>query len=288
MKTVRDLAALRELVSAAKKSGLSVGFVPTMGALHAGHLSLVSRARAECGLVVVSVFVNPKQFGPGEDFARYPRQPERDAELLAGASADVLYLPDADAFYPPGFATTVDVAVVTEGGEGAARPGHFRGVATVVTKLFLQVAPDVAYFGRKDLQQTAVVRRLIADLDFPIRLVVADTVREPDGLAMSSRNAYLSGAEREKALALSRALFAARDRARNGDRDTAAIEERARRELEAAGLAVDYVEAVDAETMRRAPRAGPGVALAAAIRLGKTRLIDNVLFEEETSERKRP
>jgi len=278
METVRVLPRLRELVAAARRSGRSVGFVPTMGALHAGHLSLVARAREECGFVVVSVFVNPMQFGPGEDFARYPRRPEADAELLAGSGADLLYLPDPERFYPPDFSTAVEVSGVSEGGEGSARPGHFRGVATVVAKLFLQVAPDAAYFGRKDLQQTAVVGRMIADLDFPIRLVVADTVREPDGLALSSRNAYLSAADREKALALSRALFAARDRARAGEADARALESEVRRDLENAGLVTDYVEAVDPKTMRRAPRVEPGAAIAAAVRVGKTRLIDNVLF----------
>lgn len=288
MEIVRDLPRLRELVSAAKRSGRSVGFVPTMGALHAGHVSLVARAREECGFVVVSIFVNPMQFAPGEDFARYPRQPERDTALLDG-HADVVYLPDPEGFYPEGFSTAIEVTGVTEGGEGAARPGHFRGVATVVAKLFLQVAPDAAYFGRKDLQQTAVIRRMIVDLDFPIRLVVADTVREPDGLAMSSRNAYLSADDRKKALALSRALFAARDRAQAGELDASALETDVRRELEAAGLAADYVEAVDATTIRRVAKAEPGAALAAAVRVGRTRLIDNVLLIAPAEpERNRP
>jgi pantoate--beta-alanine ligase len=283
MKMVRDLADLRGLVSAARRSGQTVGFVPTMGALHAGHLALVARARAECGLVVVSIFVNPLQFAPGEDFTRYPRRPAEDAALLESAGAEVLYLPDPERFYPPDFSTAVEVSGVTEGGEGEARPGHFRGVATVVAKLFLQVAPDVAYFGRKDLQQTAVVARMVRDLDFPLRVVIADTVREPDGLAMSSRNAYLSPDDRVKALALSKALFAARDRASadgGGATDARSLEAEARRALEAAGLAVDYVETVDPSTMRRLERADPGAAIAAAVRVGKTRLIDNVLLIE--------
>lgn len=283
METISDLAHLREAVAAGRKAGKSVGFVPTMGALHAGHASLVSRARAECGLVVVSIFVNPFQFGGGEDFARYPRQPERDANILAAAGAGVLYRPDPESLYPADFSTAVDVGRVTEGGEGALRPGHFRGVATVVAKLFLQVAPDAAYFGRKDLQQVAVVRRLIRDLDFPIRLVVVDTVRETDGLALSSRNAYLSEADRPKAGALSRALFAARDRAAAGERNARVLEEGARRELEAAGLRVDYVEAVDPATMERVDETRPGMAVTAAVRLSGTRLIDNVLWEPERS-----
>ena len=252
-----------------------------MGALHEGHLALVRRARAECGFVVVSIFVNPLQFAPGEDFERYPRQPERDASLLAGTGADVLYLPNAETFYPPGFSTAVEVGGVTEAGEGHVRPGHFRGVATVVARLFGQVGPDVAYFGQKDLQQVGVIRRMTRDLALPIRIVAVDTVRDTDGLALSSRNAYLSREHRAAAAALPRALFAARDRARAGERDIRRLEEDTRRALEAAGLAPDYVEIVDAETMRRPETIGPGSAISAAVRLGKTRLIDNVSLVEE-------
>jgi pantoate--beta-alanine ligase len=283
METIDDLDRLRERVAAARAPGRSVGFVPTMGALHAGHVSLVRRAREECGFVVVSIFVNPMQFAPGEDFGRYPRQPEQDAQALASAGVDVLYRPEPGRFYAADFSTAIEVAGVTEGGEGAKRPGHFRGVATVVGKLFLQVGPDAAYFGQKDLQQVAVVRRLIRDLDFPIRLVVVETVREADGLALSSRNAYLPASERTKAAALSRALFAARDRAAAGESDARTLEAEVRRELEGAGLAVDYVEAVEPETMARAVNARPGVALAAAVRVGGTRLIDNVLLDPERS-----
>ena len=278
MITIRDLAPLRECVGEARGRGDSIGFVPTMGALHEGHLSLVRLAKREAAFTVVSVFVNPLQFGPTEDFTRYPRDADRDARALAAEGVDLLYLPEASRFYPPDFSTSVEVARVSDGGEGARRPGHFRGVATVVAKLFLQVQPDVAVFGRKDLQQVAVVRRLIRDLDFPIRLVVGDTVRESDGLAMSSRNAYLSPDERRSATELSRTLRAARSRAGDGERDARRFEEEARRRLEAAGLAVDYVEAVDARTMERASEVSPGVALAAAVRLGKTRLIDNVFL----------
>ncbi|HEY6049946.1 MAG TPA: pantoate--beta-alanine ligase, partial [Thermoanaerobaculia bacterium] len=251
METVQDVAQLRDRVAAARARKLRVGFVPTMGALHEGHLSLVRRARAECGFVVVSIFVNPLQFAPGEDFARYPRRPEEDANLLAKAGADLLYAPDPGTFYPPGFSTSVEVAGVTEGGEGAARPGHFRGVATVVARLFHQVAPETAYFGRKDLQQVAVIRRMVRDLDFPVAIAVLPTVREADGLAMSSRNAYLSPGDRLLAAALPRALFDARDRAASGATDPRALEEETGAELERAGLAVDYVEAVDSETMAR-------------------------------------
>jgi pantoate--beta-alanine ligase len=282
--TVRELAPLRELVRDARASSRTIGFVPTMGALHEGHLSLVRIAKRESAFVAVSVFVNPLQFGPGEDLARYPRDEEGDARILEREGVDLFYLPDPSRFYPPDFSTAVDVANVSEGGEGARRPGHFRGVATVVSKLFLQVQPDLAVFGRKDLQQLAVVRRLVRDLDFPVRLLVGEIVRESDGLAMSSRNAYLSPEERRRAADLSRALFAARARAGHGETDAGKLEADARRQLEAAGLTVDYVEAVEAESMRRAERVAPGVSLAAAVRIGKTRLIDNVFLVDPARE----
>lgn len=249
-----------------------------MGALHEGHLSLVRLARKACGFTVVSIFVNPLQFAAGEDLERYPRREREDAALLDREGVDLLYAPDPKDFYPPDFSTSVEVARVSEAGEGAVRPGHFRGVATVVAKLFLQIQPDAALLGRKDLQQVAVVRRMVRDLDFPIRIEVGDTVREPDGLAISSRNAYLSAEERRQASALPRALFAARDRAAAGDTEAKALERETREALELAGLAVDYVELVDPETMRRMDRAAAGTALAAAVRVGKTRLIDNVVI----------
>ncbi len=278
MQTVRELDALRAAVGRARAAHEPVALVATMGALHEGHLALVRLAQRHAPFVVVSIFVNPLQFAPTEDLARYPRREDEDARLLEREGAQVLYLPDPAAFYPPDFSTRVEIAGVTEGGEGARRPGHFSGVATVVARLFLQVLPDVAVFGRKDLQQVAVVRRLIRDLDFPIRLVVGETVREADGLAMSSRNAYLSPEDRRRAVDLSRTLQAARARAGalRGEIDVRLLEADALRQLEAAGLAVDYVEAVDAVSMARAERVAPGVALAAAVRLGKTRLIDNV------------
>jgi len=276
MKAIRDAPALRALVRDARASGQSISFVPTMGALHEGHFSLVRLARRECPLVVVSIFVNPLQFAPGEDFARYPRREEDDLSALAREQVDAVYLPAADDLYPPGFSTAVEVGGVSEGGEGAARPGHFRGVATVVAKLFLHVAPDVAVFGQKDLQQVAVVRQMIRDLDFPIRLVVGETVREPDGLAMSSRNAYLSPAQRRLAAAFPRALFEARDGAERGQRDAAMLAADVRRKLAEAGLAVDYVDVIDPDTMSPVRQAARGSALAAAVRVGSTRLIDNV------------
>jgi len=257
-----------------------LALVPTMGFLHAGHQSLIRAAAQRAPTVAVTIFVNPAQFGPTEDLSRYPRDEDKDARLLERENADVLYRPDPALFYPADFSTAVEVAQVSDGGEGARRPGHFRGVATVVAKLFLQVQPDFAVFGRKDLQQLAVVRRLVRDLDFPIRIGVGETVREKDGLAMSSRNAYLSPEERRRAADLSRTLFAARARAEHGETDAGRLEEEARSQLAAAGLSVDYVEAVDAETMTRAATVAPGVALAAAVRLGKTRLIDNVFLSD--------
>lgn len=276
MQVVRDVSSLRDLVGEARSAGKTVSLVPTMGALHEGHLSLVRLAREESGFVVVSIFVNPLQFAPNEDFSRYPRRESEDLAALDHGGADVAYLPSAGDLYPPDFSTAVDVAGVSEGGEGAMRPGHFRGVATVVAKLFLHAAPDVAVFGRKDLQQIAVVRRMIRDLGFPIRLVVGDTVREPDGLAMSSRNAYLSPDERRVAAAFPRVLFDARDRVASGRRDAGEITAGVRRDLEAAGLAVDYVDVVDPGTMAPLREASPGAALAAAVRVGSRRLIDNV------------
>jgi len=278
MMTVRQLASLREKVAQSRMAARPIAFVPTMGALHEGHLSLVRLAKREAGMTVVSIFVNPLQFAPGEDFSSYPRREEDDARLLEKEGADILYLPDPTALYPPDFSTAVEVSGVSEGGEGACRPGHFRGVATVVAKLFLRVLPDVAVFGRKDLQQVAVIRRMIRDLDLPVRLVIGETVRAADGLAMSSRNAYLSADERLRAADLSRTLFAARSRAAHGSTDPRQIEDDARKQLEASGLQVEYVEAVHAETMRIADRVFPGVALSAAVRLGKARLIDNVFL----------
>jgi pantoate--beta-alanine ligase len=255
-----------------------------MGALHEGHLSLVRLARAGDAFTVVSIFVNPLQFSPTEDFSRYPRREEDDARRLEAEGVDLLYMPEAASFYPSDFSTAVEVAGVSDGGEGERRPGHFRGVATVVSKLLLQVQPDLAVFGRKDLQQAAVIRRMVRDLDFPVRLTIADTVREPDGLAMSSRNAYLSPEERRIAPDLSRCLLAARARASHGEDDARRLEEDTRLQLEAAGFAVDYVEAVDADTMARVTAVAPSVALAAAVRLGKTRLIDNVFLLDPAKE----
>ncbi len=277
METVHEPAALRAAVDAFRRDGHRVGFVPTMGALHEGHLSLVRLARRHAGRVVASVFVNPAQFGPGEDFTRYPRQPERDAALLASAGCDLLFLPAVETIYPPGHATFVEPAGPAEGLEGAHRPGHFRGVATVVTQLFNLVRPDVAVFGEKDAQQLAVVRRLVRDLHVPLEVVSGPTVREPDGLAMSSRNAYLSADERRAAPVLYRALDAARRAIAAGERCGDAVRRALSEALAAEPLArVEYAEVVDAESFRPVETLGGPVVLPLAVRLGGTRLIDNL------------
>lgn len=252
-----------------------------MGALHEGHLSLVRLAKKSCGFTVVSIFVNPLQFGPGEDFERYPRTEAEDRAALEREGVDLLYSPDPKVFYPPDFSTAVEVGKVSERGEGGIRPGHFRGVATVVARLFHQVQPDAAFFGMKDLQQVAVIRRMVRDLDFPIRIETGETVREPDGLALSSRNAYLSADERQIAAGFPSALFEARDRVAAGERDPKRLAADTRLDLESAGLVVDYVEVVDPETMAHRRRIERGSRLAAAVRVGKTRLLDNVALLEE-------
>jgi pantoate--beta-alanine ligase len=265
--------AMREVVSAARAAGRRVGFVPTMGALHAGHVSLVERAARECDDVAVSIFVNPTQFGPGEDYGRYPRTLDADLALLAPHGVRWVYAPDAAAVYPPDDATRVVVAGPAEGFEGTIRPGHFSGVATVVCRLLLAVPAEVAYFGAKDWQQTLVVRRMVRDLGLPVTIVVCPTVREADGLALSSRNAYLSAAERSRATALFASLERAEDAWRAGA-DVAAIEAAMRGPLMAAGMALDYATVVDAESLQPPQPGRPAVALVAG-RLGTTRLIDN-------------
>lgn len=259
-------------------SGAAVGFVPTMGALHEGHLALIRAARAENDLVAASVYVNPIQFGPGEDFEAYPRDLEAD-RLRIGAAADVLAAFSDAEMYPGGFSTFVDVEGVTEGLCGAARPGHFRGVTTVVAKLFHIVRPHRAYFGRKDAQQAAAIRRMTRDLDFDIEIRTVETVREPGGLAMSSRNAYLTPAQRERGLCLFRALAAARDAARAGETDPRALQEILRRTVREIGggeAALEYAEIVDPESFRPVTRVGERALAALAVRIGPARLIDNM------------
>ncbi|PRI10977.1 pantoate--beta-alanine ligase [Leucobacter massiliensis] len=287
VRTVRELrAALAEARAAhsgAVRGGVHrVGMVPTMGALHEGHLSLVRAARAENDTVVLSIFVNPTQFTEAADLAAYPRQEERDAALAAGAGVDVIFAPEAEEMYPAGFATTVRVAgPLTETLEGAARgAAHFDGVATVVSKLLLAALPDAAYFGQKDAQQLLVVRRMVADLGIPSRIVGCPTSRDPDGLARSSRNVRLSAEERGRALAIPRALEAAARALRGGARDAAAVRAAAEAELAAAGIAAEYVAVVHPESLEPLERLDGTALLAIAARVGGVRLIDNALLGE--------
>jgi pantoate--beta-alanine ligase len=277
----RSKPDLRAALERLERPGRTLALVPTMGYLHEGHLSLLRTAREECDLVVMSLFVNPTQFGPGEDLDRYPRDEERDLRLASEAGVDVVYAPSAEEVYPEGFASGVEVGgeltEVLDGDPARRGPGHFRGVTTVVAKLFNTVGPDVAYFGQKDAQQAAVIRQMVRDLDFPVRIEVLPTVREPDGLAMSSRNAYLDAADRERASAISRALRAAEQGARA--ESLAAGLEAARRELGDAGIEPEYLEARDAEHLRPVGELnGRPVLVAVAARVGGARLIDNVLI----------
>jgi pantoate--beta-alanine ligase len=262
---------LRAWSEAARRDGLRVGLVPTMGALHAGHISLVRRARRECERTAVSIFVNPLQFTPGGDFERYPRRLAADLEILRAEGVDAAYLPAVETMYPPGATTRVRVGELDEVLEGLSRPGHFEGVATVVLKLFEAARPDRAYFGRKDAQQAAVVSRLACDLDTGVEVVVCRTVRDPDGLALSSRNAYLGDDQRKAALCLVRALRAANAAYAAGERDPALLRAELHEVLEAEPLAqTDYAEVVDESTFRP-----PGTLAVLAVRIGETRLIDN-------------
>ncbi len=278
MEIVETIAAVRERRRALAAAG-GVGVVMTMGALHAGHLALVEAARAENARVVATIFVNPLQFGPREDLSRYPRPFERDRALLEGAGVDLLFHPSVDELYPPGFSTAIDVGGPTVPLEGAARPGHFRGVATVVAKLLNITGPDRAYFGQKDAQQVAVLRRLVADLNLPVEVRVIPTVREPDGLALSSRNAYLGPQERAAAPTLYHALGAARDRWRAGERDALALRQTVR-EIVAAEplLTLKYVDVVDPLSFESLNDAQPGALIALAARCGPARLIDNIIL----------
>ena len=276
MQIIRGKAALREAVAALRAQGGTVALVPTMGALHAGHLALVAEARERSDHVVASIFVNPLQFGANEDLDSYPRREAGDARMLEEAGVAFLWAPTADEMYPDGFATKVSVAGLSQGMDGAARPGHFDGVATVVSKLLNQVRPDVALFGEKDYQQLAVIRRMVADLDLGIEIVGVPTQRDADGLALSSRNAYLSDEERKAARVLPRALGEAAQAIIGGEK-VADVLERARGRLAAAGFqAIDYVDLRDAVTLELVDTIDRPARLLAAASLGRTRLIDNV------------
>ncbi len=280
MRIVGTIAELRQAVQAARRQGRTVGLVPTMGYFHAGHLSLMRRARQENGLVVVSLFVNPLQFGPHEDLAQYPRDLERDASMAAEAGVDLLFHPEVAELYPEGFQTTVSVNELTRGLCGASRPGHFEGVATVVLKLFNIVQPDRAYFGEKDAQQLRVIRRMARDLDLPLTVVGCPIVREEDGLALSSRNIYLKPAERRAALVLSRTIRRAVERIAAGLRDEATLRRELLALLQAEPLAdLDYLAIVDSETLQPLQELRGEVLVALAVRIGKTRLIDNQTFK---------
>jgi pantoate--beta-alanine ligase len=278
MRTVQTIDDVRAAVRAAKAQGMRIGFVPTMGYLHAGHLSLVDVAReGGAEFIVVSIFVNPKQFGPNEDFSRYPRDEARDATLLDGAGVDVLFLPPVDVMYPPGASTNISVGGVAKPLEGERRPGHFDGVATVVAKLFNIVQAEVAAFGRKDAQQCAVIDRMVRDLDIPVRLVFGETTREHDGVAMSSRNSYLSAAERAKAPVLHRALRAAENAVTHGIHSVPDLERLMNKVVaEVEGVVVDYLVIVDPSTFEAPADYDRDILAVGAVKVGKTRLIDNI------------
>ena len=277
MEVVHTIPELRAAVARARQAGKSVGFVPTMGCLHEGHLSLIRRAKQESSFVVVSIFVNPTQFGPNEDFSKYPRTFEDDRRGSEAAGADLIFAPTAADFYPAGASTWVEVEGISDGLCGEFRPGHFRGVATVVAMLFNAVQADVAVFGRKDLQQLAVIRRMVRDLHFPVRIIAHETIREPNGVAMSSRNRYLTAEQLTQATAIPAAMEAAKALARTGVTDASRLQAAAQAVLSAQpALKPQYCEIVDLETMASvASTAGKSCAIAIACHLGSTRLIDN-------------
>jgi pantoate--beta-alanine ligase len=290
MRVVRTVEELREALAPARRNGCSIGLVPTMGAFHEGHLSLMRAARAGCDTVLVSLFVNPSQFGQGEDFDSYPRDLDGDVALADREGVDLLLLPSLREVYPPGFATTVEVAGLTDtlcGAPGSRGADHFRGVTTVVTKLLNMCQPDVAYFGAKDFQQARVIQRLVRDLDIPVRIEICPTVRDRDGLALSSRNAYLSDLDRRRALSLKSALDAAERAIRDGVTSAPDVVDAARRELESAGVEPEYVEAVSMRDLRPMEVIGDEeVLIAIAARVGRARLIDNVVVAPDEAVRR--
>jgi pantoate--beta-alanine ligase len=270
------VADVRAAVLAFRRAGKTIGFVPTMGALHAGHTSLIERAKSECDVVFVSIFVNPTQFGPKEDFQRYPRPRELDLGICGAAGADVVFYPTVDVMYPAGFRTFVEVQGLSDILEGAIRPGHFRGVATVVTKLFMIAGADRAYFGQKDYQQQLLLRVMARELDIPVEVITCPTRRDPDGLAMSSRNAYLSPAERQQGLCLSRALERVATMLANGERDMGQLRRALREPLTTdAGIKLEYAVIADIETLSELTTVAPEMVTLVAARVGNTRLIDN-------------
>lgn len=280
MKTIRSIIGVRKATQRFRRSNKKIGFVPTMGALHEGHLSLIRAARRENDAVVVSIFVNPTQFGPQEDFRRYPRTFLKDAALCRREGVDILFYPAVQLMYPSGFSTSVSVRGLSSRLCGEFRPGHFDGVATVVAKLFNIVCPDVAYFGQKDFQQALIIRRLVADLNFPLKIKVMPTVREKDGLALSSRNAYLNSRERRQARVLFDALVLAKKLIRSGERNPRRVRERMMRLIRSAsGVRVEYCVVVDDKGLDPLRHIRKAALIALAVRIGKTRLIDNVKVE---------
>ena len=278
MEIIRTISWMKEASRRARAESQIIGLVPTMGALHEGHLSLISRARQDCSKVFASIFVNPKQFGPNEDFAKYPRALETDTEKLAAAGIDAIFAPEAAEMYPPGYHSYVNVDGISDRLEGRTRPGHFRGVATVVLKLFQIIQPNFAYFGRKDAQQVRIIQQMARDLNLDVEIAICPVVREPDGLALSSRNAYLSAEERAAATVLHRALDAARQAITSGTRDTLQLHATLRDTIQREPLAtIDYAEIVDAETFEPVVRIAKPCYVLLAVFLGKTRLIDNML-----------
>ena len=270
---------MQSLADSFRREGRTIGFVPTMGFLHAGHVSLMGRAKQECDVVVASIFVNPTQFGPGEDLDRYPRDEEGDRKKCEAAGVAVLFMPTAAEMYPEKPSVFVDVEGISDILEGAVRPGHFRGVATVVSKLFHLVKPHKAFFGQKDYQQCAIIKRMVKGLDMDVEVVVLPTVREPDGLAMSSRNSYLSADERLKAATIPRALSAAEQLAKTGARDPDALKNKMRTVLRAEkGIEIDYLEIADPESLAPLASAQDRMVLLIAVRIGRTRLIDNIVI----------
>ncbi|HAD82445.1 MAG: pantoate--beta-alanine ligase [Candidatus Edwardsbacteria bacterium RIFOXYD12_FULL_50_11] len=281
MKIIKTIKQVRQIIALQKKQGKRIGFVPTMGALHEGHLSLIRMAKKHSDFVVVSIFVNPTQFGPKEDYKKYPRNLKKDAALCQTAGADLIFSPSPEEIYPKGFSTYIDVEGLTQGLCGVSRPGHFRGVATVVAKLFNIVQPDAAVFGQKDAQQLAVIRRMTADLDLPVKIIGAPIVREGDGLAMSSRNAYLTLEERAEAPTLYRALLKAKALADSGQRTAGRIKGEIKKILyrDAPLAEIDYIEIVDNETLKPVKQIKKNTLIALAVKLPNARLIDNLVIK---------
>jgi len=282
MHVIHSVHEMHNWVFMLKKSGKKIGFVPTMGYLHKGHLELLKLGRGQCDVLVASIFVNPTQFAPGEDYNGYPRDLKRDMELAQWAEVDCLFLPDPAEIYPPGYRTFIEVESLSENLCGAFRPGHFRGVATVVAKLFNIVAPDAAFFGEKDAQQLLIIRKMVEDLNFPVKVVGCPTVRESDGLAMSSRNVYLADEERAQATALHRSLLKAKEMVAGGETDAKKVLAAMREVLsEAPAVQVEYIQAVDVATLQDVSRIVGKVLIAMAVHVGKARLIDNIMLDTE-------